>query len=169
MLESTAFITVESFATGSSPSKGGKRGAPSKSKANRDLSADPVIRLSESIVSLKEVMEALKETPARHCDIEEDSLLSASSLVNNNKKFASLSRVTVGAGAMQETLRISRWIIREEEERITRLKRRAGEVMEEEKRKEELEREAPREGFHGDGLMREAEGHYLGEKRRRLE
>lgn len=119
MLEGAAFVRAASPLH----SKTGTR-APRKSPIKKAASERP---LALSAVPLDELVEALKTVPSSSCDQASGSL---------------------SAGAMQETLRISKAILDSEERRLGQERRR----KEFEKRGGGRDTMAPREGFSGNGL-----------------
>ncbi|KAK4701403.1 hypothetical protein P7C70_g4824, partial [Phenoliferia sp. Uapishka_3] len=120
-LESAAFLAVSNLA---SPPKKQRRGATKGSTAHQNFASDPVISINPAL-TLADLVEALKTTPAISCDLE------ASGAKTGAK----------GSGAVQETLRISCAILNEEERRI-----RGKKVQ------RKIDEMAPSEGFHGFGL-----------------
>lgn len=152
ILESSALITLDTFASSSPLNKSKSKSLASKKSggAGGAISSDPIISLNP-IISLVDLISALKEIPAKNCEIEEER-----GICRDNS-------ITISTGAMQETLRISRTILRMEEDRVGRVL-----IGLKGNQKSNVDEMAPREGFHGNGLGNE-EGKWLGEKRRKLE
>ncbi|KAL8287298.1 hypothetical protein RQP46_003750 [Phenoliferia psychrophenolica] len=107
-----------------SPQKKAKKATHSSSVGNPFISLNPVMTLAD-------LTEALKTTPAASCE-----------------------RVVIGAGALQETLRISAGIIAREERRGKRFEMKRDDM-------------APSEGFHGRGLVGAQTQNWIGAKGKR--